>query len=674
MRKHPIVSRRHGGLIVTLFVVLVGLVATPALGARKDTRLEIEVGPKSMSEVERALAPDPAQGSEHGIVLVDLNEWRHLKPWETRVTRRVRAKVFTNEARSLGDIVVPYAGSDISLISFWAFAVLPDGSVREITQADLQFQLDSEMRGDKLGSLRAAIPGVEPGSIVEFGYDVEIRRYIDAPQYTVKGEWPAERIAYRWVPLAGITATYYIGEQNGFELKVTPDRGSLLVEGAKIPARAKGDYLPPVEQIDGVVIFFYRQGTESTPELFWKNTARRMTREMKRFTKATPEVESVVNNLDVPKDAPLEARLRAAHRWLGANIENISRDATGSSSPFDVQIIGEDETRNAKEVIVDRRGRTNEIRMTFLALARAMGAEADIVLAADRSTRLWRKELFTVSQFSAMLVAVKLPGLPPDKPLIVDAASDVPFGQVPWWYTATNAARVTEDGLQPLLLPVTGPEVNAERITGTLSFEEGGEALVGRFDKVLDGQRARLRASIRDESADERQRSLESRCGSGGSLEVLSAKSSSLDARFEPFTISCETESLLASWTPETSVFRLGLGGPWMGSEPDLDQEKGRKLPIVFHYPYSSTSDLLLTPPEGFDVPVLPAPRTLKNPYVTYEMRFEKTPEGINIHRHFALTTLQVPPENIGALQAMLQEVARGDATEITLKRKAAQP
>src|SRR5262245_26268404 len=133
-----------------LVVASTGLVPWPdpslALAADK-TAIEIVAGPKSMSPEEKAMAPDPARGSQHGIILVDESVRDESPGTESNIFRHVRAKIFSSEGRKLGDISIEHDRESGLLKKWWGFTVSPDGTVLEMKPGDLQEQELARTRG-----------------------------------------------------------------------------------------------------------------------------------------------------------------------------------------------------------------------------------------------------------------------------------------------------------------------------------------------------------------------------------------------------------------------------------------------------------------------------------------------------------------------------------------------
>src|SRR6266478_6610584 len=156
-------------VLVELALAIV-LMPCPLLLAADTTTIEIVPGAKTMSAEEKTLAADPAKGSQHGAILVDESVRDESPGTETNLFRHVRAKIFSNEGRRLGDIEINHDREHGILKQWWGYTLLPDGTVRETKQSDLKEQELAKGRGGRYAVLKASLPGITPGCIIDYGY------------------------------------------------------------------------------------------------------------------------------------------------------------------------------------------------------------------------------------------------------------------------------------------------------------------------------------------------------------------------------------------------------------------------------------------------------------------------------------------------------------------------
>src|SRR5436309_7101145 len=158
-------------VLVELALAIV-LMPSPLLFAADTTAIEIVPGAKTMSAEEKAMAADPAKGSQHGIILVDESVRDESPGTETNLFRHVRAKIFSNEGRRLGDIEIEHDKETGLLKKWWGYTLLPDGTVLESKQSDLKEQEMAKSRGGRYAVLKTSLPGITPGCGIDYGYVV----------------------------------------------------------------------------------------------------------------------------------------------------------------------------------------------------------------------------------------------------------------------------------------------------------------------------------------------------------------------------------------------------------------------------------------------------------------------------------------------------------------------
>src|SRR6185503_1915934 len=99
----------------------------------------------------------------------------------------------------------------------------------------------------------------------------------------------------------------------------------------------------------------------------------------------------------VPAGATVEDKLKAAYAWLDQNVEN-----TLTKSAEEEEAAGQnddDAANSAKAVLKAKEGSPRQIDFLFAGMARALGAEANVAFADDRTDRFWNKSLKSIGQF-----------------------------------------------------------------------------------------------------------------------------------------------------------------------------------------------------------------------------------------------------------------------------------
>ena len=150
-------------------------------------------------------------------------------------------------------------------------------------------------------------------------------------------------------------------------------------------------------------------------------------------------------------------KVKAAYDWTSANIRNTTRQMAEEAEAVSADQKEKPESwRTAQDILTAKEGGGRDLDFLFFGIARALGAEAYPVLAADRTDHYFNPDYLSIEQFDWTLVAVKAKGDPDDKLVFTDLGSGLPFGEVPWWLAGGVPC---DNGRTPYGLPAfVGPE------------------------------------------------------------------------------------------------------------------------------------------------------------------------------------------------------------------------
>jgi hypothetical protein len=303
-------------------------------------------------------------------------------------------------------------------------------------------------------------------------------------------------------------------------------------------------------------------------------------------------------------------------------------------------------------------------------MARAIGADARIVLAVDRSDRFWNQLLKSTDQFSYTLVAVRGPGEPEDKFAFVDAGSGLPYGEVRWRATGVTAMVCSAKGGASVVIPPAPPKANRADTHVTLSFSEQNDAILAKWDRTQSGAGGvDHRRWLRNLDTRERKETLDRLCGASGTVDVTAADLPGLEDSSKPFRITCEAEDSSTGIDAGTGSYSLYVMGAWWPETPEFTATT-RAQPVLFDYPRVDITGIDVTAPRGFKPKSAPPPVKLESPYGRYELYVTATPTGYHVDRAFALGTLVAKPDEYGPLRKFFDDVRNADRTRVQFEKK----
>ena len=660
----------HSSRSIALLAVILSLVSARSLFAGKETRFKIEPGPRVMSPAESALTPDPNAGSEHGIILV--NETTRLDfATGTGVTHHLRARIFTNEGRGLADITIPHPTENADLRKWWGWVILPDGRSVELPREDLKEGVLAAGGASSVTVLKGALPGVVPGCVIDYGYEVLERGLYLSVGVPLQDRWPIREFRYKWRPWDGIPASFRAHKTTNLGIAIKQDHVSVLVTGSDIPAVLDEPWSPPDNELRGSLTLYYRRLRAEQQE-FWDEVAGVFSRLAEGFIREKP-IREAMAAMSIPADGDLHTRLRAAYDWIGANLTNTALRTSEEieSAPDDPD---KKDARTVKDLLLAREGPGYQFDYLFMGVARALGAEANLVLAVDRTDHYYDPKLLSMEQLETSLVVVRVPGEPDDKRMIVDAGSGLPYGQVPWWYSGVNGlVAAPKVAANILIRPSEAVENLSQTVAGiTFNVDEGTAAV--HWTRTADGQSGlRDRREIRAMTPEQRVKRLDEYCGSSGDFEVSRAEAPAIQENAGPLKVECNTTLMNTNLGAQVDEYQFSFYGPWIEAVPEFTSET-RSHPIVFSHARADRTTIDIEVPEGFNDRTVPSPVKLETPYGRYVLDVKPTAAGFHVERLFSLTALGVPREEYATLRAYLSGVRRADQTILSFRKSGGTP
>jgi len=384
-------------------------------------------------------------------------------------------------------------------------------------------------------------------------------------------------------------------------------------------------------------------------------------------TRKKKSVAAAMEAMEVQPGGDLEHGLQQLYAWIGSNVKR-----SGLETFEQLQQAADEGEESAKDpvasVVSTRQGSVFEVQMTFLAVARALGADAQVVFAADRTNGPFDPLLKTWGQFDSLLVAVRAPGSTGPYAL-VDSGSGLAYGDIPWRLSGGQGMLMTSDGAALIPLPASNPKKNISESNVEIEFTEGNEAMVRSWVQTGTGQVGLdERRYLRSLSPDQRTERIDELCGLGPETDVVTAEVVALEDVNRNLELHCATESLEHGVTEDITHYQLEWGGPWIPHLPVLPDEP-RAYPVVFDFPRIDVVRVKVKAPEGY-VPGDPPPRAVVDgPVGRYILDIERSDDGFRIERAISVMTLSLAKEHYGKLREFVEEARRLDRTPLNFTR-----
>jgi len=639
------------------------LMALPAPVPAGSIPYEIVPGPREITPEEKSLSAGSSPEAEHGVVLAEETDRDDRTGVESYVTYRLRAKIFSNEGRSLGDLEIPFSEGS-QLLKWWAWTLLPEGTIREFRRDELREQMLASSAGEKVSSLKGALSAVTPGCIIEYGYRLRQPGIYPRLRVELQRSSPIRRFRYHWSPWGGKAASFRISRGEGLLVEVTRDSRSLFVTGKDLPAVMEEPYMPPLKEVRAAATLYYRAASDD-PKDFWTLEAKREVRRAATFAREKP-LKAALAEANLPAGENLSARLKAVYQWLGTHVK---RTSLLSAEEEEEAKDDDDPALFAQDVLESHRATGRQMDSLFVGFARLLGAEAYLVLATDRTDHFFDPALLTIHQFDWSLAAIRLPDDPPDRFTFVVAGSGLPYGEIPWWLAGSYGFLADPKGGKVVILNPSNPVKNFSESKTSISFNlDDGTARVrwSRSDSGQAGLSERL--MLRGETPENRRKRLEELCGAWGSFEILRAEAPGLEELASGLRLECEGIMTNTNFTPKWDRYSFRLDGVWEESVPELTATT-RIHPLVFSFPRIDQNVIEVDAPPGYTTSQPPAVAPIESPYGHYALFITESPSGYHVERVFSFTSVAVPAAEYEPLRRFLTQVRQADRTAVEFRR-----
>jgi hypothetical protein len=580
----------------------------------------------------------------------------------------VRAKILSNEGRDLGNVEIPLRDEGSKLVKWWGRTIHPDGTVDELPMDKLQEQTISQRGRHSRKVLKGLLPAIEPGCVIDYGYRRSDRSWSPVVRVRIEDRWPVRQIIHRWTPISGLTPAATLRKEANLDAVLTREGNSYVLKARNVPAGIDEPLMPPEYETRSAATFYYIYFNTKGSTDFWNAIAEWIEQQVHAFGSFNVPVFRAIDKMAIPADADLDRKLRTAYDWLAKNTKAAERQSIEEMELGTKKSV--EKFRTAGAVLSAGTGTAFQLDLLYISLARALGAEAEMVLASDRTSHDWHRNLLTLDQFDESLVAVRPRGAPPEQAVVLDAGSGLPYGEFPWWVAGGKAMVVAANGARDIQLKPTAADRNVSETTGTLNgtdLEEGRVAM--EWTRTGTGQSGyQERLDLRSLAPGERASRLAGFCGEGSDTEISRAEAPDLDDLNKPLRLHCAGEITGAMTARGSDEMVVKVAGPWFQSIPEVPASP-RHLPVDLSYARVERATMEVSPPSGFAASPPPAPIEIDSPFGGYRLRIDVNGTGYRVDREFRLSLDRIQPGAAHGFVRFLAQVRSADRPTLTFRR-----
>ena len=570
-----------------------------------------------------------------------------------------RIKILKESGRSLANVEIPvpsYLG--VKLQDLQARTIQPNGKIVDFTGTPFE-RVVLKGRGFKFLAETFTLPDVSVGSILEYKYKLKGK-----DEYAIDREWLIEQNLFTlrehfWFGFPEFWFAKFVASP-GVTTMPRHEKGTYELEVSNIPAFEREEQMPPEHQYRQNIRFLYGSGGTLGN---WLPEAKPMNDAVDRYVSPRTEVRDAAAEA-VGKETVPEQQLRKLYA-RAQQVRNLTYERERSKAEEKKEQLKDN--KNAADVLKHGYGNRDDINFLFVAMARASGFDASIILVASRAQRLFDRNWPVLPQMNSRIAAVKLNG----RDVYLDPGTKFcPYGLLRWIYTSTPALRLRGGGADNFFTPEPLP----------------GSFMINRTSDLVLDETGSLQGDL----------IVEYRTG-----EALEHRLDALETDESGRTKQLEEE--LKPWLPDNAVVKLRSAEGWESEGPLTAsfniQVPGfatvsgkrilvpaclftaryasfnsatRKYPIYFPYPFSEVDRATIRVPVGYVVESVPPPQNVAPtpPFASYQSSSQVTGQEVTFQRSFEVRRVVLTPSDYSVVKEFFTKVRANDGLQAVFQQK----
>jgi hypothetical protein len=588
-------------------------------------------------------------------------------------TEYVRMKIFPEEGKSYGDVVLPqFDRESFNIESIHGRTIHPDGSIVPF-DGKVYEKIVAQGRGFKYHTKAFTMPDVTPGSILEYRYVIHWEAYDPASHvyyYFPRTELDIQHELYQR------TAHFKIHPMHQDQLfwtlrtlnlpqdsKISQDKmtDSVSLDLTNLPAFEKETFMPPASELAARVLFFYSDTRIPAPDEYWKDFGNKWHGWAEGFMDkrgaASRDLASVISGGDSN-----DVKLHKIYEHV-QSFENWTYEAAKSQK--EAKTLKLRDNKSVEDVMKSKAGYRNELNRTFVALARAAGFDATLVRVTERDSALLHKEWPSSSQLTYEIALVRQDG----KSVYLDPGSPFcPYGVVPWEDTGVTGLQLDKNA--PVWVTTPVPEASGSGIkrVAKLALQEDG-SLTGDVEVTFTGQDAfhrRLAERNEDETGRKKamQELLQDWLIQKADIELVKVN----DWKVSTAPLVVDYKLTVPGYVSQTghrlllpsTLFAGAYRNPFTGTK--------RLHPIFMEYLYDRNDDVSISLPTKFQVESLPKTVNSQNGVADLTITYASENGTLHMTRDFKLKGLFLDQKYYSALRSYYQGIQSETNEQAVLK------
>ncbi len=321
-------------------------------------------------------------------------------------------KILTEEGRKYGDVEIEYDNDLEHVVNLHARTIKADGSAIEFDGKVFTKTIVKGL-GVKVMAKTFTLPAIEVGSIIEYYYTMDLSEdVLISSNWIVSHELFTKSADFALKPYTSsdvdvrVRWTWENMLVGGPQAKEDSDR-VVRLHVKNIEAFPTEDMMPPENEMKARVDFNYEvDEPETDPGRYWSKIGKKVNGRVEAYIGRPKSMEDALDGIAAESDPP-EVKLQKIY----ARVQKL-RNTTYEVEKTDQERkrAKEKDITNARDVWKRGYGDAEDISLLYLALVKAAGFDADLIVLADRANYFFNPSLMQGGKLDTSVVMVKLNG------------------------------------------------------------------------------------------------------------------------------------------------------------------------------------------------------------------------------------------------------------------------
>ncbi len=380
----------------------------------------------------------------------------------------IRIKIFTDRGRESQSTVSIESAGKTSISDVAGRTIKPDGTILELKKDAVLDKMAAKIGGVKLRTKSFAMPGVEPGAIIEYQWkenrNDQLANYV---RLYFQRDIPVWQVRYHVKPLTNLFFPYAM-RYRPFQLQTArflPEQGGFfLATVSDVPAFREEPRMPPEDEVMAWMLIYYSEDKNLQGDKYWQTVGKEVHQNSTKVNDAVKKAaQTAIGDASAPED-----KLARLVEYCRASVKNVRYESSGLTAQ---EREAAKDNKSPSDTLKHGVGTGYDINMLFAALASSAGFEVRVAKLADRRDKFFERNFLDSYFLRAYDIAVRVG----DNWRFFDPASSyVRPGMLRWQEEGVPALIC--DPREPVFVntPMSGPEKSVTRRVARLQLSDDG--------------------------------------------------------------------------------------------------------------------------------------------------------------------------------------------------------